>query len=339
MSTLSKLIHRFIRHTRVFSIRYALIEVLVVLDRIRWKNIPYAKMSHFLLNQKSKFILCWCRQYFSEEIAKYQNYSAERATNSTQKIWVCWLQGISNAPEVVRLCTKSITKHSNQREVILLDWSNIPQYCALPKYILDKYKNGIISAQQFTDILRVNILEKYGGLWVDATVLVTKEIPETVFKLPVFNVKGINPNFKHAYAVIDSTQYQSYLIASCPHSVTYSFLNECISKYWKEHDTLIDYFLLFYIAKIAREEIPGAMSEFNKVPNNNELCEVLGDACAKGIPFRRTALDFFAKNSTWAYKLSWKDQYPAKTRDGTPTVWGYIIDQDYNKKHEENFVY
>ena len=51
------------------------------------------------------------------------------------KIWTMWLQGIDNAPTVVKICIDSIKKHSNGREVIVLDNENIHNYIKLPQIL------------------------------------------------------------------------------------------------------------------------------------------------------------------------------------------------------------
>ena len=39
---------------------------------------------------------------------------------------------------------------------------------------MDKYKKGIFTRTHFSDILRLELLTKYGGTWIDASVLITK---------------------------------------------------------------------------------------------------------------------------------------------------------------------
>jgi hypothetical protein len=39
---------------------------------------------------------------------------------------------------------------------------------------LEKYQKKIIDNTHFSDLLRLELLIKYGGTWIDASVLVTK---------------------------------------------------------------------------------------------------------------------------------------------------------------------
>ena len=39
---------------------------------------------------------------------------------------------------------------------------------------MEKHKNNIIDNTHFSDLLRLELLIKYGGTWIDASVLITK---------------------------------------------------------------------------------------------------------------------------------------------------------------------
>ena len=40
----------------------------------------------------------------------------------------------------------------------------------LPGYIVEKWGKGQIPAALFSDLLRLQLLIKYGGMWIDSTV-------------------------------------------------------------------------------------------------------------------------------------------------------------------------
>jgi hypothetical protein len=88
-------------------------------------------------------------------------------------IWFLWLQGLANAPLVVRQCYESWIKHNPGWNVILLDEKNISDHISI--------KSGDITPQAFSDILRINLLAKYGGVWVDATCFCNKPLNEWLF--------------------------------------------------------------------------------------------------------------------------------------------------------------
>lgn len=52
--------------------------------------------------------------------------------------------------------------------VVTLD--NLDHYLKLPRIIFDKYNRGWISGAHLSDVIRINLLAYYGGIWIDSTV-------------------------------------------------------------------------------------------------------------------------------------------------------------------------
>ena len=92
---------------------------------------------------------------------------------SNRTVWICWLQGRDNAPELVKACINSIENNLKDFNIVILTEENISKYTMLPVHVMKKYNEGKITRTHFSDILRVSILCEYGGLWVDSTVLCT----------------------------------------------------------------------------------------------------------------------------------------------------------------------
>jgi hypothetical protein len=324
-------IQRFLKHCRTYSVFYAVTEIACVVDRkiSPGLNKPYSAK---LLGIKERYILDWGKKYFSEEISRYSTDTVASATGSqndtsTSPIWIMWFQGIDQAPELVRLLIDNIRRNTSGHPIVLLDEKNYKQYCTIPLSIIQRYESGQITIQAFSDIIRVFLLRERGGLWVDSTLFITKPIPDYVFSLPVFNVKHISPDYQCYNAVADADLYQSYLIAARPHSITYSFISDCLVKYWDTHENAIDYFLIFYIAKLGREYVPAVKEEFNAIPDNNKLCEILNDYLQYGQPYSAADESHFLDNQTWAYKLTWKSAYPITSTSGKPTLYAHILNR------------
>lgn len=323
-----QLLQRFVKHVRVFSPWYALIELLTVIDRpISLKiNKPF---SHRLLALKERYIMKWLRITFANEIAAYQQKTPASPSTKTSNspIWICWLQGEQNAPTFVKQMITHIKANANGHPVTFISLKNYKDYCDIPDNIIRKYEKGLMPQQQFADILRSGLLSQKGGLWIDASVLVTDPIPEQVFQLPIYNVKNIKPNAIRDAVSCDATQWQAYFIASQPHSVTYSFIFDCFIAYWKRYNTLIDYFLFSYLAKAAREDIPGARAEYEQIPDNNPNCELLSDYLMNPIAATDKRSQSILNSSNFIYKLTWKGIYPLLTQNSEPTLAAKILNE------------
>ena len=95
-------------------------------------------------------------------------------------IWQYWGQGFTDEdlPEMVKLCFDSVDRYCGDFKVIRLSDSNLYDYIDLPSYVVEKYNSGVIGRAHFSDIVRLALLSAYGGLWLDATIFLTGEIPE-----------------------------------------------------------------------------------------------------------------------------------------------------------------
>ena len=84
-------------------------------------------------------------------------------------IWMYWKQGWDKAPEICKRCRDSWIQHNPEHEVVCLDKKSVRDFFKIEKFIRE-FKSKTISVQSYTDILRTNLLCKYGGAWCDATI-------------------------------------------------------------------------------------------------------------------------------------------------------------------------
>lgn len=82
-------------------------------------------------------------------------------------IWTYWEQGIEQAPPWIRLCRETITTHAGDHEVHTLDAETIGRF--LPDLRPELWQLPTIATR--ADHLRVRLLERYGGLWLDLDVI------------------------------------------------------------------------------------------------------------------------------------------------------------------------
>jgi hypothetical protein len=82
-----------------------------------------------------------------------------------RRIWTLWYQGLDDAPALVKQCIASWTVRNPGWEVVVLDRQAIAEFIALPDY-LDELN---LPLPAFSDVLRIHLLRKYGGVWADAT--------------------------------------------------------------------------------------------------------------------------------------------------------------------------
>jgi len=85
-----------------------------------------------------------------------------------RKLWILWHQGIDNAPFVVKKCIESWRTKNPTWEITLLDGKNLSDYITLgiPNHQLKQ-----LSITKQSNLIRLQLLDKYGGVWADATTL------------------------------------------------------------------------------------------------------------------------------------------------------------------------
>jgi len=178
-------------------------------------------------------------------------------------IWFCWLQGIENAPKLVQTCFSAIEKISGW-QVILITKDNYIDYTDIPKYIIEKWSQGKISNTHFSDILRLDLLVRNGGLWIDSTVYFTGDlIPEFISSSELFLFQNLKPGYNgHTFRV------SSWFIFSKTNNKILSKTRELIFEYWKHNSTLIDYFLVHHFLSISMERYKDLANRIPKFPNS-----------------------------------------------------------------------
>lgn len=191
------------------------------------------------------------KKYKNEINDFLQKYNDAISHDTSNKVWVCWFQGIDNAPSLVQRCFESIKNNLTDREVILITKENMFDYVDFPQFIIDKWKCGIITHTHMTDLLRLELLIKYGGMWVDATVLCTqqrKDIPDYFFDSELFLYQIFKPGRDGQAQPISS-----WLISSKTNNKILMMTQELCYAYWKNHNSLVDYFLFHDFLMISLE--------------------------------------------------------------------------------------
>ena len=146
---------------------------------------------------KHQIMLNFLEKKFSSYWNNYQylNTMPECDEKMRNKIWVCWWQGLDNAPEIVKTCVESIKRNSGKYEVLIITDENYKQYVKFPDWLEEKRKHGIISKTIYSDLLRLNLLSTYGGIWIDSTFFCTGKSFEHYMQLPLWSIK--RPDYLH----------------------------------------------------------------------------------------------------------------------------------------------
>lgn len=193
------------------------------------------------------------------------NYSNQGVVSEhPNKVWACWMQGIENAPALVQRCYKSLQANLPEREIILITSDNIREYTDFPDYIIDKYDRGLITHTHFSDLLRIELLCKYGGTWIDSTVLCTgKDIPSYMLESDFFLFQNLKPG-----ADGSTLNISSWYMTSCSNNKILLAVRNLLWDYWKKNNRLVDYFLLHHFMSIVSEYYADDWNKMIQFPNS-----------------------------------------------------------------------
>ena len=174
--------------------------------------------------------------------------------NETNKvIWFCWLQGLEQAPPIVKACYNSIKRNIPDREISVIDNENWKDYVELPDYIVEKWEKGRITAALFSDLLWLELLIKYGGTWIDSTVLCTG------FKFQASCFKYLDADlflFQYTKQGSIPVSISNWFITAYSNNKVLMVLREMLYSYWKDYDCTLDYYIFHLFFSMISKEYP-----------------------------------------------------------------------------------
>lgn len=243
------------------SIKNMIRKILKKFSFIKFALFGYNQCAFNLLNQQRAY------KKLKKMVKKYSfptnDYSSIELSN---KVWIYWNKGIENAPELIQKCYASIRKNLKDREIIVLNDKNLSEYIKLPEYIVKKYNAKKMSPAHYSDILRISLLAKYGGCWLDSTVFCSSgEIPNYYFNQKLFVYKTLDldrSDRRYLYA-------SSWLISACRENNIIVSVRDLLYKYWIKHNKIYDYFLVHILFTLVTEHYQEEFAEIPYYPNNS----------------------------------------------------------------------
>ncbi|MDQ0974607.1 hypothetical protein QFZ31_004485 [Neobacillus niacini] len=211
------------------------------------------------------------KKYKSRLAAFDKDYDYTLPHEQSNKVWVCWFQGMENAPALVQKCFQSLQENLTDREIILITADNIADYVKFPDFIIDKWEKGQITHTHMTDLLRLELLINHGGLWLDATVFCTCKrdtIPDYYFDSDLFLYQCLKPG-RDGHSHLSS----SWLMSATTNNKMLMAIRYLCYEYWKMNTEMLDYFLLHDFISIVFEHY---QEEWKKiVPSDNATPHIL----------------------------------------------------------------
>lgn len=217
-------------------------------------------------------------------------------TPEPERAFTIWYQGEEQAPPLVKACFRSMRRHLKQ-ELVVLDEKTLFDWISLPDYIVEKWRSGKIAHTQFSDICRIELLYRHGGLWFDATDFVTAPVPKYIMDQDFFLFMA-GEKIRGSYAFI-----QSCFIRGRKGNPVLGVWREANAIYWKDENSKINYFVHHMLLRLAVEVNPVAAENFGKMTkvDQDPTHALWGEHCAdpydEAVFTALTADSFFQKTN------------------------------------------
>lgn len=226
------------------------------------------------LKKKHMAILDFLKVNFSKEINEVilenQNLQEEEIKEDSP-IWIFWWQGLDNAPELVKTCVKSVQEHAGKHIVNYIDGQNWSSYITLPERVIYEFKQKKMSVVHLSDIIRITLMQKYGGIWLDATIFLADSLDKDIVGLHWYSQKSLVDEMKKE-KYVSQYKWSTFFFACGKNNRVLNFHKKIFDAYLERYDMVIDYFLQDYIFRLAYESDRNVKVEIDDVkPNNPDI--------------------------------------------------------------------
>jgi len=154
------------------------------------------------------------------------NESFGQEQDIPKTIWTFW--DTDPVPELVQKCMDTWRKYNPDYKIVLLNKDNIKEY--LPDVDILGMKMAD-NPQRISDLVRIHVLEKYGGIWADASIMMNGPIDfiqsKKGYDLVAYHLQGY-------MSIPESPVIENWFFAAPPRSA--------FMKKWKESFTKINDF-------------------------------------------------------------------------------------------------
>lgn len=208
---------------------------------------------------KSKFSKSRLKKYIN--IALKEEFELRENKKQNKIIWQYWHQNPKNAPKIINSCLNSVKKYMDDYSINVLSLETIKDFVKLPKRYYDLLNRGKISVAHFSDILRLYLLNQYGGSWIDSTIFLTDRIPNNIMNSNFF-VYQKNP----LSDCFEDKMSCFFIKADKEKCFHIKYLKKILDSYWQNNDFAINYFMFEHISSILSDANENLKNEWQNMP-------------------------------------------------------------------------
>ena len=190
----------------------------------------------------------------------------------SKNIFLLWLQGWEKAPWLQKKVLESWIVNNPDWNIELIDQKNLRNYVNDIDYIYDKNKR--ITPQAKSDIIRLSLLKKYGGIWADSTLLCMQPLSHWVFD--AVSETGMWMYHGHGANLKSDLGPASWFIISEKNGYLISTWKKSCDFFWRKNYKVKDYFWMDGLFKDLLAKDAKFKNEWLKTPFL--YCEEIGSS-------------------------------------------------------------
>lgn len=212
-----------------------------------------------ILQEQAAVAAYWAPLIARWEAGELTHYALQpkQELHGQRIIWQYWGQGYdpSSMPEVVRIAMASVDYYAEDWRIIRLSDETLHEWIELPDFVQQRLREGGGFNRTFlSDLLRVALLATYGGVWLDATILLTAPLPEALSEADFFAYQRDSrepdqllwrSSYYRYYGFAPEYRVRmlnSILFARTPGHPIYTALLDFLLYYWEHERYIRDYF-------------------------------------------------------------------------------------------------
>lgn len=235
-------------------------------------------------------------------------------------IWFCWLQGMDQAPEMVKVCLESQKRMFGDR-IVVLDDKNYKEWVTLPDYIEEKYRKGRIPSALFSDLLRLELLIEHGGTWIDSSVLFTTPLSEEdggIYYPTIDEIRNSELFIFRYFRKGRVTGMSNWFIHAKPHNALLMDVRDMLLAYWRDYNCTVEYYIFHLFFGFAAKK---HTEMIERMPKGNSYHSImLGDALGK--TYDANSWKELTKH-VFIHKMNYRQEGTAKANPDS--YWNHIV--------------
>ena len=312
--------------SRYYSVAFALWDFLWWI--CFYVRPPFSwQLSTLAIKRKTAWLDRYIEKHYKDVIQSFEeaNEKTAECTKDCRRIWVFWGQGEAEMPVLIKACYKQLTSLNDN--VILVTKQNLHEYVDLPRDLYNKVEAGKLTWAHFSDIIRTTLLAQHGGLWLDATVWITRPFPfEDFERMPFYSVNGKVPvdNKSIRFWTSFEWNWSSWaMFANNPRHPLFKFVSQMMQaiaikeSYWPDY--VLQDFLIYYACR-RFPRIGQAMTACNEIEfkNRGKLASLMNS------PYNEEEYKGLI-TTDYIFKLSFRSNWQVATPNNLTTYYGKLI--------------